>query len=379
MNASMSVKSPTRLRPLRLDLHHARIKQQQTFEKPPDVTNSSSPSIVGGIRGILSPNLQPPTPPILSSNQEPLISLPSTFGEKYVLLHQVEASNLYRCIHKDTAEEYVCKVVYTKKYHEYLSGHIRLDGHPGINLIVEVVIGPLYTYIVFAPSYGDLHSYVRNKKRLHEREAARYFHQMASIVADCHDNGIILRDLKLRKFVFANRERTQLKLETLDDAITLDEDSDNDVLSDKHGCPAYVSPEILVTANGQYSGRASDCWSMGVILYTMLVGRYPFHDADPAMLFCKIRRGNYFIPDSLSSHAKCLIRSLLRRDPSERLTAEEVLSHKWFKQLSTPSNFFDKVYLETNFDESYSQRITSGYDNTIPDQTVPEIGMFDCS
>src|SRR5206468_980549 len=111
MNASMSVKSSPRIRPLRLDLHHARIKQQQqqTFEKPPDVL-SSSPSVVGGIRGNLSPNLQPPNPPILSSNQEPLISLPSTFGEKYVLLHQIEASNLYRCINRDTADEYVCKV-----------------------------------------------------------------------------------------------------------------------------------------------------------------------------------------------------------------------------------------------------------------------------
>ena len=45
-----------------------------------------------------------------------------------------------------------------------------------------------------------------------------------------------------------------------------------DLLQDKRGCPAYVSPEIL-RANTTYSGKAADMWSLGVILYTMLIGR----------------------------------------------------------------------------------------------------------
>ena len=51
------------------------------------------------------------------------------------------------------------------------------------------------------------------------------------------------------------------------------EDYADDLLSDKHGCPAYVSPEIL-KSNCQYSGRSADMWGLGVMLYTMLVGRY---------------------------------------------------------------------------------------------------------
>lgn len=65
--------------------------------------------------------------------------------------------------------------------------------------------------------------------------------------------------------------RTELKLESLEDAVVLGEDG-VDLLQDKRGCPAYVSPEIL-RANTSYSGRAADMWSLGVILYTMLVGR----------------------------------------------------------------------------------------------------------
>lgn len=65
--------------------------------------------------------------------------------------------------------------------------------------------------------------------------------------------------------------RTTLKLESLEDAVVLD-DPEEDLLQDKKGCPAYVSPEIL-RAHRTYSGRAADMWSLGVILYTMLVGR----------------------------------------------------------------------------------------------------------
>ncbi len=57
--------------------------------------------------------------------------------------------------------------------------------------------------------------------------------------------------------------------------------------------------------------------------------RYPFHGAEHSGLFAKIRKGQFSLPDSLSSRAKCLIRSLLRKEPSERLTTEDVLLHPW--------------------------------------------------
>ncbi|KAG5674812.1 hypothetical protein PVAND_004759 [Polypedilum vanderplanki] len=56
---------------------------------------------------------------------------------------------------------------------------------------------------------------------------------------------------------------THIKLESLEDAIVLDNPSE-DLLHDKRGCPAYVSPEIL-RANTTYSGKGADMWSLGVI------------------------------------------------------------------------------------------------------------------
>ncbi|KAJ8355532.1 hypothetical protein SKAU_G00183260 [Synaphobranchus kaupii] len=91
-------------------------------------------------------------------------------------------------------------------------------------------------------------------------------------------------------------------LESLEDACVLR--GVDDSLSDKHGCPAYVSPEVL-SGGGSYSGPRADVWSLGVMLYTML------------------------LPDSLTPKARCLIRSVLRRDPAQRLTAREILEHPW--------------------------------------------------
>ncbi|KAH6937069.1 hypothetical protein HPB50_025476 [Hyalomma asiaticum] len=312
---------------LSVDIQVAQEKRPLSFDKAPD-------GACLGSAGGLSPNLQPPTPPVFPCNREPCSA--SLVGGRYILLDQLEGSAMYRSINVQTQEEFSCKVIPIDRWQQALAAHLRLDGHDHVNQVEEVLLGQSKCYVFFKRSYGDLHSYVRSKRRLRESEALSLFRQVASAVQACHNAGVVLRDLKLRKFVFEDPERTQIKLETLEDAVVL-EDFDDDLLSDKHGCPAYVSPEILSSStSGRYSGRAADCWSLGVMLYTLLVGRYPFHDNDPSALFAKIRRGHFSVPESLSPRARCLVRSLLRRDPSERLTANELLSHPWFTS-SSPS------------------------------------------
>jgi len=252
----------------------------------------------------------------------------SLLGDKYLLLEALEGSSLHRCLHIQTQEELVCKVVSREAGGQsLLAAHYRVDGHPRINPIQEVVVGQKHIYLVFPPCHGDMHCYVRTRRRLREPNARHLFRQIVAAVHEAHIKGIVLRDLKLRKFVFTDESRTEVKLESLEDAVVL-EDYADDLLSDKHGCPAYVSPEILRT-NTRYSGRAADMWGLGVMLYTMLVGRYPFHGAEHSGLFAKIRRGHFSLPDSLSSRAKCLIRCLLRKEPGERISTEDVLVHPW--------------------------------------------------
>uniref|UniRef100_A0A8D0B042 Tribbles homolog 1 n=1 Tax=Salvator merianae TaxID=96440 RepID=A0A8D0B042_SALMN len=280
----------------------------------------------------------------------------------YLLLPLPEREHVSRALDVNSGRELRCKVFPLKHYQNKIRPYIQLPSHRNITGIVEVILGETKAYVFFDKDYGDMHSYVRSCKRLPEQEAARLFKQIVSAVAHCHQSAIVLGDLKLRKFVFSSEERTQLRLESLEDTHIIK--GEDDALSDKHGCPAYVSPEILNTT-GTYSGKSADVWSLGVMLYTLLVGRYPFHDSDPTVLFSKIRRGQFCIPDHVSPKARCLIRSLLRRDPSERLTAPEILLHPWFGAV---------------LEAGYAEQDTRASDQVVPEKLREEddIGLFFC-
>lgn len=152
-------------------------------------------------------------------------------------------------------------------------------------------------------------------------------------------------------FLFPS-SRTALSLHYLDDAQLMDSSG---LLADRHGCPAYVCPEMLQP--GSYSGQAADLWSLGVILYTLLVGHYPFFDISTQNLFSKVRCGYYQVPEHVSELARSLIGSLLAYEPSSRVPAWAILTHPWFQHA---------------MDENFTPVPTQSSSFLHKDQTVPD-------
>uniref|UniRef100_H3CUW8 Tribbles pseudokinase 1 n=1 Tax=Tetraodon nigroviridis TaxID=99883 RepID=H3CUW8_TETNG len=247
----------------------------------------------------------------------------------FLILPLADRDSVHSALNTDTGDELLCKVFDMGAYQEKIRPYGVLPPHRNVASIRDIILGERKAYVFLDKDFGDMHTFIKSCRRLDEERACGLFRQVARAVAHCHQAGVVLGDLKLRKFVFADEKRTQVRLETLEDCRIL-EDPGNDAMTDTHGCPAYVSPEILSSA--PYSGKMADMWSLGVMLYTMLVGRYPFHDPDPAALFSKIRRGQCCLPEGLSPKAKCLLQSLLRKEPCERLTVAELLAHPWFRQ-----------------------------------------------
>ena len=89
-----------------------------------------------------------------------------------------------------------------------------------------------------------------------------------------------------------------------------------------------MSPEIV--SKREYFGGPSDIWACGVILYTLLCGTYPFKSSFEKDLYKKIQRGHLTYPSFLSEGAKDLLSKILVIEPGKRLTAEQILKHRWF-------------------------------------------------
>jgi serine/threonine protein kinase len=105
---------------------------------------------------------------------------------------------------------------------------------------------------------------------------------------------------------------------------------DSVALNTACGSPNYAAPEVI---SGQsYSGHEVDIWSCGVILYAMICGSLPFDDEQLAVLFMKIKQGNYRMPVQIPPDCKDLIRRMLQTNPVKRIKLSEIKQHRWYLQ-----------------------------------------------
>lgn len=88
------------------------------------------------------------------------------------------------------------------------------------------------------------------------------------------------------------------------------------------GSPCYAAPEMI--AGLKYHGEKIDLWSCGVIMYALLCGFLPFEDPDTTLLYKKIIKGKYAIPDCLTPTATELIACILNQDPDRRFTIGQI-------------------------------------------------------
>ncbi|RNA32699.1 tribbles -like protein [Brachionus plicatilis] len=297
---------------------------------------------------------------VLSDSNQELSQKCSTKGDFLLLESNAQVDCFNSAINTKNQRIYYWKKFDVKHYMKKLEAYFIMEGASDkIYKFSQIVLdsgtqsagqASKWAYVFFEPHFGDLHSYMKEKKRLEESEAKHIYRQCVQAVMDCHDNGIIIRDIKLKKFVFLDKEKSQIGLANLEDCLILDEDATDDLIKSQQGCPAYVSPEVLNPSQSSYSGRLSDSWSLGIILYTLLIGRYPFHHPTITNLFAKIARGRFQVPPSvpLSLEGKLLLRSLIRVKPEERLYPSEILSHSWLK-LSDSDNLNRFLSFENRF------------------------------
>lgn len=173
-------------------------------------------------------------------------------------------------------------------------------------------------------SGGELFEYMIEHGKFDEPTAALIFRQFASAVAYCHSFGVCHRDLKPENILFDVFPRVKVSDFGLCGYLT------NEIMSQTFcGSPCYCSPECLCRV--RYDGRLADVWSLGVILFSMVTGENPWNISNTSIMLHQILKGAYKTPTGVSEECQNLLSNMLKVNPRDRYTMEQVLQHPWIK------------------------------------------------
>eukprot|EP01101_Sappina_pedata_P010360 TRINITY_DN6510_c0_g1_i1.p1 TRINITY_DN6510_c0_g1~~TRINITY_DN6510_c0_g1_i1.p1 ORF type:complete len:320 (+),score=88.78 TRINITY_DN6510_c0_g1_i1:25-960(+) len=163
-----------------------------------------------------------------------------------------------------------------------------------------------------------------------ERLSRGIFKKVVSALADVHQLGIAHLDLKMENVMYSPSSK-RVTLIDFGFAVTVDP-SDEEACSERAGTLEYCAPEII-HSTARYEPRKADIWSIGVLLYVMLFGRFPFAARVPPAQPVTVE-----LPPGTGDQLKDLFAKIFQMNPAERLDAEGVLAHPWMCMADQPSS-----------------------------------------
>jgi len=183
----------------------------------------------------------------------------------------------------------------------------------------------LYLVLEYLPG-GSLFDHLRKREILDEDEARFYISEIILALEDLHNRNIIYRDLKPENILIDANGHIKLTDFGL---------SKQGVISGTKayttcGTAEYLAPEML---SGKGHDKAVDWWSLGCILYQMLIGDLPHtcSTGNKMQLFKQICNKPVNIPENLSKEVQGLLKDLLQIDPKQRLRdIDKIKQHEFF-------------------------------------------------
>jgi serine/threonine-protein kinase len=167
---------------------------------------------------------------------------------------------------------------------------------------------------------------LKRRGRLPTNEAVRFARHALLSLAEAHEKGVIHRDLKPDNlFLALSAEGEMCKLLDFGIAKVVDGVARVDALETQagtvFGTPRYMSPE---QAQGKPLDARSDLYSLGVLLYQMLVGRAPFVDDDAVVVMARHIKSTAVSPleaapeANIPSEVAAVVMRTLAKDPNDR-------------------------------------------------------------
>ncbi|KAG7304308.1 hypothetical protein JYU34_011248 [Plutella xylostella] len=169
-------------------------------------------------------------------------------------------------------------------------------------------------------SMMELH---KRRKAITEPETRFYMHQILLGVQYLHSRRIIHRDLKLGNLFLDD----DLHVKIGDFGLAARIEYDGERKQTLCGTPNYIAPEILTKKGHSFE---VDIWSLGCIMYTLLVGKPPFETSTLKDTYKRIKQCEYRIPSSLRKPAASMIVLQLQSNPARRPSVDKLIQHEFF-------------------------------------------------
>ncbi|XP_038618705.1 serine/threonine-protein kinase PLK1 [Tachyglossus aculeatus] len=163
----------------------------------------------------------------------------------------------------------------------------------------------------------------KRRKAVTEPEARYYLRQIILGCQYLHRTRVIHRDLKLGN-LFLNDD---MEVKIGDFGLATKVEYEGERKKTLCGTPNYIAPEVLGKKGHSFE---VDVWSIGCIMYTLLVGKPPFETSCLKETYIRIKKNEYSIPKHVNPVAASLIQKMLRLDPSTRPTVVELLNDEFF-------------------------------------------------
>jgi serine/threonine protein kinase len=217
------------------------------------------------------------------------------------------------------------------------SDMLRICEHPHIVQYIECCEDDGSHYIVMEYlQHGDLFDHVtklyeETGRGLSEIDAKKVFAQIISALELCHGKLIAHRDLKVENVMVADIDNLIIKLCDFGFANYINSTGNHNTLC---GSPEYASPEILM---GQtYKPMKSDIWSLGVVLYVMVTGSFPWKTDMSGDMITSITSHKYIVPPYITAELNDLFSKIFQQ-MDDRITLQKLKQHPWIKDHLIPS------------------------------------------
>ena len=240
---------------------------------------------------------------------------------------------VWKVIHKETQRVYCIKVIQKsgiieQKLVEQMNREIEIMyilNHPHCLRLKNHFEDDTNFYLVMPlAAKGQLYRVLRKFRKFDERTAAQILRETISALQYLHhfNPPIIHRDIKPENLLLNDGGRVLLA------DFGWSNFSDGGVRKTFCGTPEYIAPEMLLKKG--HDTRV-DIWSVGVLMFELLSGYSPFVAKNNQDLYQNIRRLKIQWPKDMPPLAKNLIGKILKLNPMERPSLEEILEHQWFK------------------------------------------------